>query len=76
MRTTLNLDDDVFATAKALANQQRKSVGEVVSALLRKALRPTGKAASERNGIPLFPVGRNARQVTPEIIEKLLEEEF
>jgi hypothetical protein len=76
MRTTLNLDDDILATAKSLAAQQRKPVGEVVSALVRRALKPSGKSAPERNGVPLFPVGKNAGKVTPEIIRELLEDEL
>jgi hypothetical protein len=38
MRTTLNLDDDVLATAKALAQKQRKPLGEVVSGFLRRVV--------------------------------------
>ena len=34
MRTTLAIDDDVLIAAKAIAQQQRRSIGEVVSALL------------------------------------------
>jgi hypothetical protein len=71
VRITLNLHDDVLATAKSLARQQRKPVGEVVSSLLREALKPTGKPVTMRNGITLFPVAKNARQVTPEIIREL-----
>jgi hypothetical protein len=40
MRTTLAIDDDVHAAAKDLAATQRKSVGEVISLLARRALRP------------------------------------
>jgi hypothetical protein len=75
MRTTLNLDDDILATAKALAAQQRKPVGEVVSTLVRRALKPSGRQITERNGIPLFPVRKDAKAVTPEIIREILEEE-
>ncbi len=71
MRITLNLDDDFIATAKALATQQRKPVGEVVSSPLRKPLKPTGKSATVRNGITLFPVAKNAGRVTPAIIRAL-----
>ena len=76
MRTTLNLDDDVLASAKAEATRQRKSLGEVVSSLLRKSFEPapSGSAPAERNGIPLFPVRKDARAVTPEIVRQLLEE--
>ena len=73
MRTTLNLDDDVLATAKALAARQGKSLGEVVSDLVRKAVETTIKGPKTRNGIPLFPVAKGARPVTPEIVNRLLE---
>lgn len=75
MRTTLNLDDDVLATAKALAAQQRRPVGEVVSALVRRALKSNKMPSSERSGIPLFPVAREAREVTPDLVRELLEED-
>ena len=49
MRTTLDIDDDLLAAAKELARQQKRSAGEVVSQLLRRALtEPT--AASARKG--------------------------
>ena len=76
MRTTLNIDDDVLDCVKAVATRDRKPVGEVVSAMLRRAIEPAGAAAPRtRNGIPLFPVAPNARPVTPEIVRTLLEEE-
>jgi len=74
MRTTLNLDDDVIETAKSLASQKRQTLGEAVSELIRLAVQPTPKAAAKRNGVPLFPVARGARLVTPEIVAKLLDE--
>ncbi len=74
VRTTLNLDDDVLATAKALAARQRKPLGEVISGLIRRAVEPPAQAATERNGIPLFPVSQAARPVTPEIVRELLDE--
>ena len=46
MRTTLNIDDDVLLTAEEHAPRERKSLGGVVSALPREALRrPTAVAA-------------------------------
>ena len=73
MRTTLNLDDDVLATVRALAVRQGKSLGEVVSELVRKAVEKSVKGTRERNGIPLFPIAKGARPVTPEIVNRLLE---
>ncbi len=76
MRTTINIDDDVLDTVKALASRDRKPVGEVVSAMLRRAVEPPATAPRlYRNGIPLFPVGPDAGVVTPEAIKELLEDE-
>lgn len=74
MRTTLNLADDVLETAKMLAARQRRPLGEVISGLIRSAVEPPPAPPTERNGIPLFPVSRGARAVTPEIVAKLLDE--
>lgn len=77
VRTTLNIEDDVLATVKALAARDRKPLGTVVSAMLRRAVEPSGKASKgTRNGIPLFPVSPHARVVTPEHIKDLLEEDL
>lgn len=52
MRTTLSLDDEVYAVARQRAFDEHRSVGDVVSSLFRKGLeaekavrtpRPLGK---------------------------------
>jgi hypothetical protein len=48
MRTTLDIEDDVLAAAKELAQRQGVSAGKVVSRLLRSAL--TGKAPAQTSG--------------------------
>ena len=40
MRTTLTIDDDVLAAAKHIAERERKSIGEVISALARQGKGP------------------------------------
>lgn len=75
MRTTLNLDYGVVETARALAARDGESLGAVVSKLIRQAVEPPAAAPTERNGIPLFPISHGARQVTPEIVKELLEEQ-
>ena len=73
MRTTLSIDDDVLAAATAMARQQRRSVGEVVSDLARRSLhRP--RDGGERNGIPLLSPRAEARLVTLEIVNELRDE--
>ena len=74
MRTTLAIDDDVLAAARELAESERKSVGEVISILARKALRPTPAVGSVRNGIPLLGLRPDAPRVTSELVKRLSEE--
>jgi hypothetical protein len=38
MRTTLEIEDDVLATAKEMARHERSSTGQVISRLARQAL--------------------------------------
>lgn len=73
MRTTLTLDDDVLGAAKNLAQREHKSLGEVISALARQALRkdPAGR---ERNGVPLLATRPQAEPVTMELVNQLRDE--
>ena len=73
MRTTLAIDDDVLAAARAIAQQKNQTVGQVVSELARKSLRPP-VASKERNGVPLLPVRRPGAVVTLEIVNALRDE--
>ncbi|MBT9331432.1 CopG family transcriptional regulator [Paracidobacterium acidisoli] len=75
MRTTLSIDDDVLLAAKELAGQQRKTVGEVISALTRQALRPHAQGGGSRNGVPLLPVRTDGAPVTLELVNQLRDEQ-
>lgn len=74
MRTTLKLDEDVLAAARALAQQQDKTLGEVVSELARRGLQPAAAAPTVRNGIRLLPVREGARPATLELVNRLRDE--
>ena len=74
MRTTLAIDDDVLAAARGLADRQRKTMGEVISALARQALRPEAAAQTTRNGVLLLPVRVDAQPVTLELVNQLRDE--
>lgn len=74
MRTTLDIDDDVLQAAKELGEYHRKTAGQVLSELARKALEPKPHLAKVRNGVPLLPRGRRGRIVTPQMVEELLDE--
>ncbi len=73
MRTTLAIDDDVLIAAKAIAQQQDRSLGDVISELARRSLRRPQSTAS-RNGIPLLPATPDTPVVTMEIVNALRDE--
>lgn len=74
MRTTLTIDDDVLVTVKEMAAHQQKSLGEVMSGLVRQALVPIRPVSGERNGIPLLAVRSGAAPVTLELVNQLRDE--
>ena len=68
MRVTLSIDDDVLLAAKALAEEQGRSVGTIISGLARNSLRrPEGR----RNGIPLLGMRADAGAVTLDMVNAL-----
>jgi hypothetical protein len=75
MRTTLAIDDDVLAAARALAERQHSSIGAVISSLARQALRRQATDPTDtRNGIPLLPSRPDGVPVTPELVNQLRDE--
>ena len=74
MRTTIAIDDDVLSAAKEMAAMENKPIGEVISALARRALSPTESKVKTRNGVPLLPVRKGSRRVTSELVHQLREE--
>jgi hypothetical protein len=75
MRTTLDIDDDVLLTVKAIAQQKKTSAGNVVSSLLRESLQPKNFKMEYRNGVPLLPRRPNGSVVTSDMVNRLLDEE-
>lgn len=73
MRTTIVIDDDVLAAAKAIARQKNQTIGKTVSELARNSLRPPA-APAERNGIPLLPVREPNAVVTLDVVNALRDE--
>lgn len=73
MRTTLTIDDDVLAAARAMAEAENKSLGQIVSELARRSLRGPTKAATRRNGLTLLPA-RPGAVVTLELVNSIRDE--
>jgi len=78
MRTTLDIADDVLRAARELARRERKTIGEAVSELARRALiaMPYGTSAREPEAVHGFrPFPSRGGIVTNETIDALREDE-
>ena len=76
MRTTLDIEEDVLFTVKDLARRQKKTAGEVISDLARRALTraPAGPDAREPEAFYGFrPLQRRGGVVSNELINRLRE---
>jgi len=74
VRTTLDIDDDVLQAARELAENRRKTTGQVLSDLARQALEPGGRRAV-RNGVPLLARRRRGSpKPTMELVNRLRDE--
>lgn len=73
MRTTLDLDEDILAAAKALAAHRGLTAGQVVSDLARKGLAAGKSKVRMRNGVPLLASSFD-RIVTPQMVEDALDQ--
>ncbi len=79
MRTTLDLDEDVLASAKEIARRENKTAGQVLSELARRALTQGAApaAAAKRRSVAAHgfqPFASRGAVVTNALIEKLRDE--
>ena len=78
MRTTLDIADDVLQAAKERAQRERRTVGEIISELARRALTtpPEPKGVSEPKAIyGLRPFAPRGAIVTNELIDRLRDDD-
>jgi hypothetical protein len=83
MRTTLDIDDDVLLAAKETAQRDKRSVGDVISDLARRALL-SGAAAPTQPGhepthpglakLGIQPLPKRGGIVTNELINQLRDD--
>ena len=73
MRTTLAIDDDVLIAARAMAEQQNRSLGAIISELARISLRRP-EPGTERNGIPLLSVRPHTAPITLDLVNALRDD--
>jgi hypothetical protein len=78
MRTTLDIANDVLQAAKERARREKKTAGEVISELARRALTappqaPAARRTKSLHGFRPFP--KRGGIVTNELIDKLREDD-
>lgn len=77
MRTTLALDDDVFAFARTCAQREHMTVGQVVSRLARDGIRaqsaPRLQASAPQSRFALL--GARDEIITTEHVRDLMDQE-
>jgi len=69
MRTTINIDDDLLEAARTLSRVRKKSLGEILSELVRRGLKSRSTERDE-SGFPVFKVSEDAPPITPEQIKQ------
>ncbi len=76
MRTTLTIDDDVLAAAKARAVMEHRSVGEVISHMARQSLMPKHDSGSRsaKTGLRLLPRQPGNRIMTSDHVRQIQEQ--
>ena len=75
MRTTLDIDIDVLQSVKELGEMRKKTAGQILSELARKALAPT-RSHAVRNGVPVIPRQPGAPLITTADVKRWMDEDL
>jgi hypothetical protein len=78
MRTTLDIADDVLQAAKERARYEKKTLGEVISELARRALTTPREVATVREPKAVYgvrPFAPGGSVVTNGLIDRLREDD-
>ncbi len=73
MRTTINIEDDAFATAKAYAQARAIKLGRAVSELILRGNAPK-VAMKQVNGLWVFDLPADAPKISSQKVKQLLDE--
>jgi hypothetical protein len=73
LRTTLNIDDDVFMAARELAEAEHRSLGSMISELARRGLTPARVETAD--DLPVIRVPAGCPPITPEMVRRALDED-
>jgi len=75
MRTTLNIDDDIFEQLQEYATNRSVALGKAASDLMRKGLSAPVKLQL-KNGFYTVVLPPGSEKVTSEDVKRLLEDEI
>ncbi len=79
MRTTVNLDPDVYEVASLYAKGRGVTLGAAIGELVRKgqSAQPSGSPSPRLKRLPsgLLVVASRGRAITPEMVKTALEED-
>lgn len=78
MRTTVDIDNDVLQAAKDRARREKKTLGEVISALARRALTAPAETTTARAPKAIYglrPFPKRGGIVTNDLVDKLREDD-
>ena len=73
MRTTVTIDDDVLAVARALAERTESSLGSALSELARRGFRSASAAVGDADGTA-FAVDADAEPITSDDVYRSLSD--
>lgn len=73
MRTTLNLDEDLLAVAKGLADSRGISLGDAVGELMRRGLRSV-RINEGDDEFPTFDVAPGGKVITLDDVNRALDD--
>lgn len=69
----MNIDEDVVAAARQLAQGERRSLGSVISELARRGLTPARVEADDE--LPVIRVPAGTPPITPGMVRRALDED-
>ena len=69
MRTTVDLDENVLRSAKAIARDEGVSLGVVLSRLARRGL-AGGEVRIQKSGFPVFDVPVDAQVIDLDVVNE------
>jgi Arc/MetJ family transcription regulator len=75
VRTTVSLDDDVYAAALQLSKTSGERLGVVLSKLARRGLKPRNPRVVAKRRFPVFDVPADAPPIKASTVQKIIDEE-